>query len=78
MWARNEKRKLYQVGYRVCKLRSGPGPGCGLPDAGRINFLIFSTSFKGMCRVLAYRLIRRRFPELWHCAHEENGTVNIE
>ena len=72
------RENLCRVGYRVRKLSSGPAPGRGLPDAGRINLSIFSASFKGMCRVVANRLIWRRFPELWHCAHEENGTVNIE
>ena len=43
-----------------------------------INLSRFSALFKGMCRVLVNRLIVPQFSDLWHCAHEENGTVNME
>ena len=73
-----ERTEKICVGYRVLKLRSGPGLGRGLPDAGWINLLKLTASFKGMCRVVANRLIGQQFAELWHCAHEENGTANME
>ena len=31
-----------------------------------------------MCRAVANRLIGQQFSELWHCAHKENVTVNME
>ena len=73
------RENLCLVGYRVRKLRSGPGPGL-------INFSIFSALFEGICQVVA-----NRWPScsqsidraaiiitLAPSAHKENGTVIME
>ena len=53
----------------------------GLPNVGWLKSSILSALFKGICRVVANRLIGQQFSELWHykdCTHKENGTVNME
>lgn len=57
------KENLCRVGHRVRNLRSGLG---------------LSRVYEGICQVLANRFIGQQFSELWHCAHEENSTVNVE
>ena len=55
--------------------------GSSLPDEGWINSSIFSALFKGICRVVANRLIGQQFIELWHhdnCVYKENATVTLQ
>ena len=67
-WGRSEQRKsvLSRVSGNEAEIRTGSG----LLDGGSIKLSIFSASFKGICRVVANRLIEKQFSELWHCAHE--------
>ena len=69
-----DRENLCQVGYRVHKLRSG----LGRVYPGLENSPIFSALFKGICQVVANRLIGQQFSELWHIEHlanKRNGKV---
>ena len=67
------RESLSRIGYRVCKLRSGLGPGPGFTRCW------LDKLFDIFCFV--NQSIGQQFPELWHhedCAQKENGTVYIE